>query len=133
MTTPFTLKQLTDVEDSAVKFGFAETQEARFATDDLDAADTGVSLHRLKAGRRQGFAHKHDAAEEVYVVLAGSGRVKLDDAIVEVGPLDAIRVAPGVIRSFEAGPDGDLELLAVGPRHEGDGELIHGWWTDSGH
>jgi mannose-6-phosphate isomerase-like protein (cupin superfamily) len=130
MTTPYTLKKLTDVEDSAVKFGFAETQEARFAKDDLDAEDTGVSLYRLKAGKRQPFAHKHDDAEEVYVVLAGSGRVKLDDAIVDLGPLDAIRVAPGVIRAFEAGPDTDLELLAVGPRHDSDGEIIQGWWAD---
>jgi mannose-6-phosphate isomerase-like protein (cupin superfamily) len=130
MTTPYTLKKLTDVEDAAVKGGFAETQEARFAKHDLDAEDTGVSLHCLKAGRRQTFGHKHDDAEEVYVVLAGSGRVKLDDEIVALGPLDAIRVAPKVIRAFEAGPDNDLEMLAVGPRHDGDGEIIPGWWAD---
>ena len=64
------------------------------------------------------------------MVVKGSARVKLDDEIVELGPLDAIRVAPGVIRSFEAGPDNDLELLAVGPRHDGDGEIIQGWWAD---
>ena len=132
MTTPYTLKKLTDVEDSAVKFGLDEIQEARFAKDDLDAEDTGVSLHCLKAGKRQAFAHKHEDAEEVYVVLAGSGRAKLDDAIVDIGPLDALRVAPGVIRAFEAGPENDLELLAVGPRHDGDGEVIEGWWTDAG-
>jgi mannose-6-phosphate isomerase-like protein (cupin superfamily) len=130
MTTPYTLKKLTDVEDSGVKFGFAGIQEARFATGDLDAEDTGVSLHRVKAGKRQAIAHKHDAAEEVYVVIAGSGRVKLDDTILELGPLDAIRVAPGVIRSFEAGSGNDLDLLAVGPRHEGDGEVFEGWWVD---
>jgi mannose-6-phosphate isomerase-like protein (cupin superfamily) len=130
MTTPYTLKKLTDVEDAAVKGGFAEIQEARFAKDDLDAAETGVSLHCLKAGRRQAFGHKHDDAEEVYVVLAGSGRVKLDDEIVPLGPLDAIRVAPKVVRAFEAGPDNDLELLAVGPRHDGDGDIIPGWWED---
>ena len=62
-------------------------------------------------------------------MLAGSGRAKLDDDILELEPLDAIRVAPGVIRAFEGGPDG-IGLLAVGPRHEGDGELIHDWWTD---
>ena len=82
MTTPYTLKKLTDVEDSAVKFGFAELQEAHFAKDDLEAEDTGVSFHRVKAGQRQPFGHKHDEAEEVYVVVAGSGRVKLDDEIV---------------------------------------------------
>ena len=58
-----------------------------------------------------------------------AGRVKLDDEIVEIGVLDALRVAPGVIRAFEAGPDG-IELLAFGARHDGDGEVIPGWWTD---
>lgn len=129
MAAPYTLKKLTDVEDSAAKFGIGEIQEARFANDDLEAEHTGLSHHRLRSGKRQGFAHKHENAEEVYVVLAGSGRVKLDDEIVEIEPLDAIRVAPGVIRQFEAGSDG-IELLAVGPRHEGDGELIQDWWTD---
>src|SRR5450756_1686141 len=80
----------------------------------------GVSHHRLKAGKRQGFGHKHENAEEIYVVLGGSGRVKLDDEIVEIARLDAIRVAPEVVRAFEAGPDG-LELLAFGARHDGDG------------
>ena len=127
--TDYTLKKLTDVEDSAPKFGYGDTQEARFAQGDLDAEHTGVSHHRLKAGRRQGFAHRHENAEEIYVVLAGSGRVKLDDDIVELGPLDAIRVAPSVIRRFEAGPEG-LELLAVGPHHDGDGEVLPHWWSD---
>ena len=129
MTAPYTCKKLTDVNDSATKFGFAEIQEARFANDDLEAEHTGVSLHRLKASRRQPFAHRHDKAEEIYVVLSGSGRMKLDEEIIEVGELDAIRVAPGVVRAFEAGPQG-LELLAFGPRHEGDGEVIPGWWAD---
>lgn len=129
MAAPYTLKRLTDVEDSAPKFGFDEVQEARFANGDLETDHTGVSHLRVKAGKRQAFAHRHDEAEEVYVVLAGSGRLKLDDQIVEVEPLDAIRVAPGVIRKFEGGPDG-IEVLAVGPRHDGDGELIQDWWTD---
>jgi mannose-6-phosphate isomerase-like protein (cupin superfamily) len=129
MATPYTLKKLTDVEDSAPQFGFAEIQEARFAKNDLQTQDTGVSHHRLKADKRQAFAHKHEQAEEVYVVLAGSGRVKLDDQIVQVETLDAIRVAPGVTRMFEAGPGG-IELLAFGPRHDGDGEIVKDWWTD---
>ncbi len=87
-------------------------------------------MHRVKAGKRQAFGHKHSDAEEIYVVLSGSGRAKLDDAIVDVVPLDALRVAPGVIRAFEAGPDPDLELLAFGPHHAGDGEIIEGWWAD---
>jgi mannose-6-phosphate isomerase-like protein (cupin superfamily) len=129
MADPYTLKRLTDVEDFAPKFGFSDVQEARFANDDLETEDTGVSHHRVKPGERQAFAHRHDEAEEVYVVLSGSGRVKLDDAILEIEALDAIRVAPGVTRKFEAGSDG-IELVAFGPRHDGDGELIKDWWTD---
>jgi mannose-6-phosphate isomerase-like protein (cupin superfamily) len=129
MTTAYTLKKLIDVEDSAPRFGFGETQEARFANDDLEVEDTGVSLHRVKPGKRQGFAHRHENAEEVYVVLSGSGRVKLDEEIVALQALDALRVAPGVTRAFEGGADG-LELLAFGPRHEGDGEIVPEWWTD---
>jgi mannose-6-phosphate isomerase-like protein (cupin superfamily) len=126
----YTKKNLREVEDSAPKFGFAELQEAHFATQDLDAEDTGVSLLVVKPGRRQGFGHRHDQAEEVYVVVSGSGRMKLDDEVIEVAELDAIRVAPTVTRQFEAGDHG-LRLIACGARHEGDGELIfEGFWED---
>jgi mannose-6-phosphate isomerase-like protein (cupin superfamily) len=127
--SPFTLKRLTEVEDSAERAGLSEIQEARFAQGELDASDTGISYHRLKPNRRQPFAHRHDEAEEVYVVLAGGGRAKLDEEIVELAPLDALRVAPRVVRCFEAGTDG-LEVLAIGAHHEGDGELIRDWWSD---
>jgi mannose-6-phosphate isomerase-like protein (cupin superfamily) len=126
---PYTLKKLTDVEDAAPKSGFGEIQEARFASDAFNTEDTGFSYHRLRSEQRQPFGHKHDRAEEVYVVVDGSGRVKLDDEVVELQALDAIRVAPEVTRSFEAGPDG-LDLLAFGPRCEGDGEVLMGWWAE---
>jgi mannose-6-phosphate isomerase-like protein (cupin superfamily) len=129
MPTPFTHKKLTDVKDSAPEFGMEEIQEARFAKGDLDAENTGVSHHRLKPDQRTPFGHKHEQAEEVYVVIAGSGRMKLDDEIIEVERLDAIRVSPEVIRAFEADSDG-LEVLAMGARHDGDGEVIQGWWSD---
>jgi mannose-6-phosphate isomerase-like protein (cupin superfamily) len=129
MASSFTHKKLTDVEDSAPKFGFAEIQQARFASDDLETEQTGLSHHRLKGGNRQPFGHRHENAEEVYVILAGSGRLKLDDEIIDVETLDAIRVAPGVTRQFEAGSDG-IEVLAFGARHEGDGEVVPGWWSD---
>jgi mannose-6-phosphate isomerase-like protein (cupin superfamily) len=127
MSSPYTITPITDVEDSAPGFGLGDVQEARFATQALDAERTGVSHLRLRPGRRQPFGHRHDSAEEVYFVLAGSGRVRLDDDIVEINTRDAIRVAPGVTRAFESGPEG-LELIAFGARHEGDGELVHGWW-----
>jgi mannose-6-phosphate isomerase-like protein (cupin superfamily) len=129
MTPSYTKRRLTDVDDSAVKAGFSEIQEARFATGDLDAEDTGVSYHHVRPASRQAFGHKHEDAEEVYVVLSGSGRVKLDDDVVELERLDALRVSPSVIRCFESGQEG-LELIAFGPRREGDGEVIPGWWGD---
>lgn len=126
--TDYTRVNLDAVEDSAAKHGFGETGEAHFANRDLAVQRTGLSHHRLRPSRRQSFGHRHRDAEEVYVVLAGSGRVKLDDEIVELARLDAIRVAPPVARCFEAGDDG-LELLALGARHEGDGEILPNWWT----
>ena len=128
-SSSYTRKNLGDVEDSAPKFGFEDVQVARFAGEDLEAQATGLSYHSVKAGKRQAFAHRHDQAEEVYVVLSGSGRLKLDDDIIDVGELDAIRVAPGVTRQFEAGEQ-QLDYLAVGPHHQGDGDLVHDWWTD---
>lgn len=127
----YTLKNLTEVDDMAPSMGIGEAQEVRFARADLDAELVGFAHHRVAAGRRQAIGHKHDdpGAEEVYVVLSGSGRVKLDDEIRDIGPLDALRVEPDVIRSFEAGPEG-LELLAFGPRHDGDGQAFFGWWSD---
>jgi mannose-6-phosphate isomerase-like protein (cupin superfamily) len=129
MPSSHTHISLEDVADSAPQFGLGDNQEARFATGDLEADSTGVSHHRLKPGKRQLFGHRHDEAEEVYVIIGGSGRLKLDDEIVEVERLDAIRVAPEVTRAFEAGPEG-LEIIACGQRHEGDGEVIPGWWSD---
>lgn len=129
MPDPYTHMKLTDVKDSAAEFGIGEVQEARFAQGDLDAERTGVSYFNVKPGQRPPFGHRHEEAEEVYVILAGSGRMKLDDEIIEVEALDAVRVSPEVVRAFEAGEDG-LQVLAVGAHHQGDGELIHGWWTD---
>jgi mannose-6-phosphate isomerase-like protein (cupin superfamily) len=126
----YTIRNLRDSEDFAPKFGFGDVQEARFPWRDLGAEATGLALLRVKPGRRQAFAHRHEAAEEIYVVLSGSGRIKLDDDVRDIGPLDAIRIAPGVARAIEAGPDG-VELLAFGPHHEGDGEMLGDeFWGD---
>jgi mannose-6-phosphate isomerase-like protein (cupin superfamily) len=120
----YTIKNLREVEDIAPKFGFDAVQEARFPRDDLEAETIGLALHRIKPGK-QGGAHRHENAEEIYVVISGAGRMKLDDEVIEIGPLDAIRVAPPMARAFEAGDQG-LELLVFGPRHERDGELLEG-------
>jgi mannose-6-phosphate isomerase-like protein (cupin superfamily) len=71
--------------------------------------------------------------EEVYVVVRGSGRMKLDDEIVELREWDAVRVPPGTWRGYEAGPDG-LEILVIGAPSLGDAprEDVNGqrdWWA----
>lgn len=119
----YTIRNLRETEDIAPKHGFSEVQEARFPREDLEAETIGLAFHVVKPGRRQAFAHRHEQAEEIYVVLSGGGKIKLDQEIHELHPLDAIRVAPKVARAFEAGPEG-LQLLAFGPRHAGDGEIM---------
>jgi mannose-6-phosphate isomerase-like protein (cupin superfamily) len=123
----YTIRNLRDVEDMAAKSGLGETGEAHFPREELGLKRTGFSHQRLRANKRQAFGHRHKEAEEVYVVMNGVGRVKLDDEIVEVGPLDAIHVEPGTARAFEAGPDG-LEFIAFGARVAGDAELIRDFW-----
>ena len=83
---------LRSVEDRAVKFGLSETQEARFPRADLGAEQTGLNFLRVKPSQREAFAHRHRIAEEIYVVFSGTGRVKLDDDLVELSRLDAVRV-----------------------------------------
>ena len=125
----YTIKNLREIDDMAAEQGFGEAQEARFAHGDLESEQSGISLQRVKPGKRHAFAHRHEKAEEIYVVLSGSGRVKLDDAVEELKPLDAIRVGPEVTRAFEAGDDG-LELLAFSPRMQGDAEIVEDFSWD---
>jgi uncharacterized cupin superfamily protein len=129
MPEAFTKVSLAAVHDAAPENGFGDRWEARVAREALAAERTGVTFFRLKPGKRSPFTHRHRDAEEIYVVLRGSGRAKLDGELLDVGPLDAIRVAPATARAFEAGPDG-LELLAFGAHHAGDGEPVEDAWTD---
>ena len=128
MPDGYTHIRLTDVDDAAPANGFAENWEARVARTALGAERTGVSHFRLRPGKRSPFTHRHVQAEEIYVILGGSGQIKLDDEVADVRPLDAIRVAPQVARAFEAGPEG-LEFLVVGAHHEADGEPVADAWT----
>jgi mannose-6-phosphate isomerase-like protein (cupin superfamily) len=125
----YTKKNLSETKDSAPEFGFGDIGEAHFVMGELGAETTGLAYHKLNPNMRQRFSHKHEDAEEVYVVLGGSGRLKLDDEVIDIGRLDAVRIAPQVERAVEAGDEG-LEFLAFGPHHKGDGELNHdgGFW-----
>ncbi len=127
MSEPWTHLNLGDVEDAAPGNGFGERWEARVARTDLGAERTGLTHFRLRPGRRSPFSHRHREAEEIYVVLAGGGLVKLGEEVRPVAPLDAIRIAPRLPRAFEAGPDG-LELIVFGPHHA-DGEPVEDDWV----
>jgi mannose-6-phosphate isomerase-like protein (cupin superfamily) len=125
----YTVTNLKEVEDAAVGFGLSPDLEARFARRPLESDQVAVSYQRLAPGVRTPFGHRHARQEEIYVVLGGAGRIKIGDETIDVGPWDAIRVAPEAIRAFEAGPEG-VELLAIGAPlgEENDAELVQGWW-----
>ena len=127
MSTGYAKTNIDDVEDVAASYGMGELGEARYVREDVGAERIGISHYRMNPGRRTGFGHRHREVEEMYVVLAGSGRVKIDDEIVELRAHDVVRVAPESVREFEAGPDG-MELLATGTHVDGDGELLQEWW-----
>jgi quercetin dioxygenase-like cupin family protein len=105
--------------------------EGRFGRKHLDSRDLGVSLFRYEPNVRNPMAHSHREQEEAYVVVAGTGRVLLDDSVLELRQWDVVRVAPEVVRAFEAGPDG-LDIIAVGgPKpEEGDGVRGTAVWPD---
>jgi hypothetical protein len=128
----WTIKNLKeDVEDAAPKFGFSPGLEARFATDELEFEKGGLAYERLAPNFRVPFGHKQKEQEEVYVLVAGSGRVKLDDDVVELRQWDAVRVSRDVTRNFEAGPDGAEIIVFGAPRTESqDADMTPGWWTD---
>jgi mannose-6-phosphate isomerase-like protein (cupin superfamily) len=125
----YAIVNLLEIEDSAK--GRVEGMEGRFSRKYLGSRDLGVSLWRWAPGVRNPGSHSHREQEEAYEVVSGSGRVRLDDEIRDIRQWDVIRVAPEVVRSFEAGPDG-LELIAVGgPKPEGgDGVRSESPWPD---
>jgi len=132
---PYTLQNLTaDLEDLGSNFGGAPDLEFRHATGPLGLEQSGLSYQRIPPNYRFPYGHTHKKQEEVYVVVRGSGRMKLDDEIVEVKEWDAVRVAPGTWRGYEAGPEG-LEIIVVGapnlgenPRDDVEGQ--RDWWAD---
>ena len=122
-----------DVQDAAPGFGFAPDMEARFAGEALELEQSGAGYERLTPNFRVPFGHTHKGQEEVYVVVSGSGRMKIDDEIVDLKQWDAIRVPAGVWRCYEAGADG-IEVVAFGaPKQDdprADSPIQPGWWSD---
>lgn len=132
---PYSHKNMKlDLEDVGSNFNGPADLEFRMATDDLELEQSGLSYQSVPPGVRFPYGHVHKTQEEVYVVIRGSGRFKLDDEIIDVKGLDAVRVPPGTWRGYEAGPAG-LEFFVYGAPNLGDGrrEDVEGtrdWWVD---
>ncbi|MGX6449210.1 hypothetical protein ACVU7I_14260 [Patulibacter sp. S7RM1-6] len=119
---------IDDLKDLAATAGFGDQLETRFARAALGSKEGALGFQRIKPGQRQPFGHKQKEQEELHVVIAGSGRVKVDREFLELRTLDAVRIAPDVIRQFEAGPDG-MDLLIFGspagdPTKVGGGDSV---------
>ncbi len=123
----YTITNLKELDDVAADR--PGDVEARFGRNHLDSEHLGVSFFRYGPGFRSPIGHRHREQEEAYVVVSGSGQVRLDDQVVELRQWDVVRVAPAVVRAFEGGPDG-IELIAIGSdRPEGgDGEMVQDFW-----
>ena len=124
----YAIVNLLELEDATG--GRVEGLEGRFSRKFLDSRDLGVSLFSYTAGTRGG-SHSHREQEEAYVVISGSGQIRLDDEIRELRCWDVVRVDPATVRAFEAGDDG-LELIAIGSDRPdgGDGVFVDPAWID---
>lgn len=121
----------TGVEDQAPKFGFAPNMEYHMARDSLETQESAVSFLRLAPGFRMPFGHKHGRQEEVYLLVNGSARLKLNDEVLELAPWDAVRIAKETVRNLEAGPEGAVLVLFGAPNTgANDAEMLQGWWAD---
>ncbi|MDX6482484.1 MAG: hypothetical protein QOE95_255 [Gaiellaceae bacterium] len=121
-----------DVDDQAPNFGLSPNLEMRMARVPLDMQNSGMSYQRIAPNFRMPFGHKHKTQEEVYVVLSGSLRMKIEDDVHDLKQWDAVRVDKDTMRSFEGGPEG-AEMLAIGAPSTGpgDGDVVQGWWSGS--
>jgi mannose-6-phosphate isomerase-like protein (cupin superfamily) len=127
----YTKINLKDVDDQAERFGLAPHLEFRMGRVALELEHSGLSYQRLAPNFRIPFGHKHKQQEEVYVLVSGSARIKLNDEIIELSQWDAIRVPKETMRDLEAGSEG-AELIVIGAPKTGpgDGEIEDGWWSD---
>jgi mannose-6-phosphate isomerase-like protein (cupin superfamily) len=120
-----------DVDDQAPNFGLSPSLETRMARVPLGMENSGLSYIRIAPGFRIPFAHKHKQQEEVYVLVNGSARIKIEDEVRDMRQWDAVRVHRDTVRGFEAGDDG-AEFLAIGAPNTGpgDAEMIQDWWSE---
>ena len=81
--------------------------------DVLGLTGAEVSINNLPAGASVPFVHAHKKNEEIYGVLAGSGRVVIDGESVELSTGDWVRIAPEGKRQFFAAADEGITYVCV--------------------
>jgi mannose-6-phosphate isomerase-like protein (cupin superfamily) len=128
----YSVENLKEVQNQGENFGIDPSElQLRMAKDPLECANAGISYLKLGPDFRVPFGHTHKTQEEIYVLITGSGRMKIGDDVIELEPFTAVRVAPETPRGYEGGPEG-AELIVIGaPRTgSGDADVTPGWWSD---
>jgi uncharacterized cupin superfamily protein len=88
----------------------------------LEMATLGARLWRLEPGQAS-TRHRHFEQGELYVVLEGSGRMRVGDELLTLAPLSAVAVEPGTVRQVFNDTDRDVLWLVVGAPPEGANTL----------
>jgi quercetin dioxygenase-like cupin family protein len=88
----------------------------------LEAASLGARLWRLRPGQASTL-HRHFATEELYLVLEGKGRIRVDEEVLELGPLDSLLVEPESNRQVFNDTEQDTLWLIFGAPPEGANTL----------
>jgi quercetin dioxygenase-like cupin family protein len=79
----------------------------------LEASSLGARLWRLRPGEASS-KHRHQRQEELYVLLEGRGRIRIDEEALELVPLDSLLVEPGAVRQVFNDTDQEALWLVVG-------------------
>jgi quercetin dioxygenase-like cupin family protein len=80
----------------------------------LEASSLGARLWRLAPGQAS-TKHRHRDQEELYLLLEGSGRVRIDEEEpLTLAPLDTLLVEPTSVRQLFNDTDADQLWLVVG-------------------
>ena len=84
---------LKDVDDSAAERG-PRTSRRGSAASASSQTISASATSGIGPGFRSPYGHRHREQEEAYVIVSGSGRMRLDDEVVDLAQWDVVRVAP---------------------------------------
>ncbi len=79
----------------------------------LEATELGARLWRLRPGQAS-TKHRHRTQEELYVLIEGTGRMRVDGDLLTLGKLDAVLVEPNSVRQVFNDSDQNVLWLVAG-------------------